>query len=74
MCIYLYLYVFTNFKLKGLRKKLANMNLKKDLSILRNGVLLLTALFKQCNGGRLGWIFAHFLLIFYFYFTLLFLL
>ena len=29
-------------KLKGLRKKLANMNLKKDLSILRNGVLLLT--------------------------------
>ena len=29
-------------KLKGLRKKLANMNLKKDLSVLRNGVLFLT--------------------------------
>ena len=28
-------------KLKGSRKKLANMNLKKDLSILWNGVLLL---------------------------------
>ena len=27
-------------KLKGSRKKLANMNLKKDLSILWNGVLL----------------------------------
>ena len=38
-------------KLKALRKEKANISLKKDTSILRNGILSLRTLFKWCNGG-----------------------
>ena len=41
-------------KLKALRKETANINLKKDTSILRNGILSLRTLFKWCNGGGGG--------------------
>ena len=50
--------------------KLSNMNPKKDLSILRNGVLSLTILFKRCNErkgirGRIEYIhFYCFIIIF----------
>ena len=36
-------------KLKALKKKLANMNLKTNLGILRYGIILLTILIKRCN-------------------------
>ena len=60
-------------KLKRLKKKLPNMNLKKDYEILWNGVLLLKTYFKQCYRGKgeVKVVFCIFFFIFFIFYFLL---